>query len=116
MPTTIQTDLFAPLEIWEVPLDDGVIKFYQPLLLKPQPMPDDPEEPCLSGKTGYGLIEQNDLNLSVFAHSREELEYAVFSEIRFIWKHFVQTDDAKLNTESQKIKERYLALAEKIYG
>jgi len=41
----LDKDLLAPVEIWEVLLDESTIKFHQPLVLTPTWLPDDPEEP-----------------------------------------------------------------------
>ena len=112
-----ETDVLAPFEIWEVPFDDGkTIKFHEPLVLTPVPLPDDPEEPSASGENNYALIERPDLNISVFAETRDELEEFVLSEIRFIWQRFVLVDDAKLNVRTLAIKKTHLALAEVIDG
>jgi len=108
--------LLAPFEIWEVMLDNSTIKFYEPLVLTPVPLPDDPDEPSRPGENNYVLIERPDLNISVFANTRDELEEFVCSEIRFVWQHFVQADDAKLNVETLAIKKTYLALAEVLDG
>jgi len=110
------TDILAPFEIWEVPLAYSTIKFFRPLVLTPVPLPDDPEEPSEPGENDYVLIERPDLNISVFANTRDDLEEVVFSEIRFIWEHFVQADDVTLNAKTLAIKKTYLTLAEEIDG
>jgi len=41
---------------------------------------------------------------------------AVQSDIRFVWNHFVQTDDAQLTADARAIKDYYLSIAEVIDG
>ena len=112
MSTIKQLDLLAPFEVWEVPFGHSVIKFFKPLVLTPVPLPDDPEEPSRPGENDYALIERPELNISVFANTRDELEEFVFSEIRFIWRHTVLAPDNTLDQESIMIKRNFLAVAE----
>jgi hypothetical protein len=96
-------------------LENSTIKFYKPLFLQPQPLPDDPEESDPQEKNDFLLVEYPDLNISTFADNREDLLEFVHSDIRFTWKHIVQVDSAKLDRSALQIKHRYLALAEEIY-
>ena len=116
MSTINQLDLLAPFEIWEVPFGNSTIKFFKPLVLTPVPLPDDPEEPSEPGENDYALIERPELNISVFANTRDELEEFVFSEIRFIWKHLVLVPDNTLDKESIRIKRNFLTIAEVVDG
>ena len=109
--------LLAPIEIWEVPLDDRTaIKFNEPLILKPTPVPEDPEEPSEPGETKYLLVEYPELNISTFADNRDDLLEFVKSDIRFAWRHIVQVSPAELDREMSQIKSNYLCLAEEVYG
>jgi hypothetical protein len=116
MSFTKETTLLAPFEIWEVPLGERTIKFFEPLLLTPVPLPDDPDEPSKPGKNNYLLIEYPELNISTFADNRDDLLEFVYSDIRFTWKHIIQADSAKLDRESMQIKRNYLSIAEESHG
>ena len=102
-------------EIWEVMLENSTIKFYEPLILQPVLLPDDPEEPSPPGKNNYMLVECPDLNISTFADTREDLLEFIHSDIRFAWRRIVQVDSARLDLQSLQIKRNYLALAEEIH-
>jgi hypothetical protein len=108
-----ETTSFAPLEIWEVLLDNATVKFHQPLILTPTLMPDDPEEP---DDEEYLQIICPELNIDVWAENQEDLLEIVHSEIRFVWKHIVLQDDGKLDAKSKTIKRNHLALAEVVDG
>ena len=108
-----ELELLAPFEIWEVLLDNATIKFHAPLVLQPEWLPDDPDEPS---EQKYLCVERPDLNISVFADNRDDLYEFVHSEIRFIWEHFVQADDSQLNRDTKAIKQVYLKLAEVVDG
>jgi len=110
------TDILAPFEIWEVPLGYSTIKFFRPLVLTPVPLPDDPEEPSKPGENDYVLIERPDLNISVFANTRDDLEEIVLSNIRLNWTEYVCEKDQKLAPRAKSIKEAYLAIAEVVDG
>ena len=97
-------------EIWEVMLENSTIKFYEPLILQPVLLPDDPEEPSPPGKNNYMLVECPDLNISTFADTREDLLEFIHSDIRFAWKRIVQVDSARLDRQSLQIKRNYLRL------
>jgi hypothetical protein len=110
---TLQTDILAPFEIWEVPLDKGVIKFHEPLILTPNWMPHDPDEP---GDVDYLEVVCPELNIDVYGENREDLLGAIESNIYVMWKHFVQQDDPQLGRDTIIIKRNYLTLAEEISG
>ena len=115
LPVAGSLTLLDPFEIWEVMLENSTIKFYEPLTLKPVPLPDDPEEPSPPGKNNYMLVECPDLNISTFADNREDLLEFIHSDIRFAWKRIVHVDSARLDHQSLQIKRNYLALAEEIH-
>jgi hypothetical protein len=108
---TLQTDILAPFEIWEVPLDKGVIKFHEPLILTPNWMPHDPDEP---GDVDYLEIVCPELNIDVYGENRDELLDAVHSMIHFAWKHYVQPNNNELNAKIKTIKHNYLTIAEEV--
>jgi len=117
MRTLEKLDLLAPFEIWEVMLDDSTIKFYEPLILKPVPLPDDPEEPSQPGENNYLLVECPELNISTAADNRDDLLEFVHSDIRFAWRRIVRTETKRLDQKARAIKNHYLALAEEVtYG
>jgi hypothetical protein len=108
-----ETTLLAPFEIWEVPFGDATIKFFEPLVLTPTWMPDDPDEP---GDVEYLEVIYPELAIDVYAENREELLAWVRSEIFMNWKHFVSKDDSQLNRDTLAIKRKYLAAAEVVDG
>jgi hypothetical protein len=110
---TLQTDILAPFEIWEVPLDKGVIKFHEPLILTPNWMPHDPDEP---GDVDYLEVIYDDLAIDSWGADREELKKAIMGDINFAWRHFVQLPDNDLSGKSQTIKHYYLANTEVVDG
>ena len=116
MSLTEKLDVLAPFEIWEVLLDDSAIKFHEPLVLEPVPLPDDPEEPCEPGENNYLQIECPELNISTAADNRDDLLEFVHSDIRFAWRRIVRADEKCLDPKSRTIKKRYLALAEEVTG
>ncbi len=105
-----KTDL-APFEIWEVMLDNSTIKFHKPLVLQPEWLPDDPDEP---DENEYPTVKCPELNIDVFAEDFDDLIEFVHSDIRFVWKHIVQAPDTQLDRESRAIKRRWLNLAEEV--
>jgi hypothetical protein len=106
MTPTVQTDILAPFEIWEVPLDDNsVIKFFSPLKLKPERLPD---------SDSYGEIVYPELNIDVYGDSHDDLLEAVHSDIRFEWQRLVQKPDSELTTQAILVKQNYLNAAEEI--
>ncbi|MGL4943953.1 MAG: hypothetical protein ACRC46_12280 [Thermoguttaceae bacterium] len=109
MSTTINT--LAPIEIWEVSLDDATIKFFQPLIVEPVRELDDPNDPCEATHLSVRLPK---LNIDVFAPTHSELIGWVKSDIRTMWNHFVRKDDAKLNPDAIAVKRNYLAIAEEV--
>jgi len=113
MNQTTNAILLAPIEIWEVILDDKTIKFHQPLVLTPFLLEDDPDEP---GENEYLAVKRPDLAIGSFGADIEELESAIRSDIRFAWRHFVQTDDFHLTAVARDVKNNYLAIAEAIDG
>jgi len=106
-------DILAPFEIWEVLLDNSTIQFHQPLLLTPQRMPHDPDEP---GDVEYWEVEVPKLAISSYGINQEELGAAIRSDIRFAWRHFVMADDSLLTSDAKTIKDNYLAIAEAVDG
>ncbi len=111
MSTAKKTDLLAPLEIWEVLLDNATIKFRKPLVLKPKVLP--PEEP---GDQTYLTVEYPELGIFAFGVDREDLWNCVQSCIRVIWKEYVCEEDCKLAPLAKSFKEAYLAIAEAVDG
>jgi hypothetical protein len=111
---TLQTDILAPFEIWEVPLDvSKTLKFHNPLILKPEWLPDDPDEP---DENDYLSVIYPDLAIDSCGSDREELQKAIISDIRFAWRHFVQLPDNDLSGKSLTIKHYYLANTEVVDG
>jgi len=113
MSTINQIDVLAPFEIWEIPFGNRTIKFFEPLLLEPEYMPHDPDEP---GDVEYLEVVCPKLNIDVYADNRKDLKEFLYSEIGFIWQHIVLANDSLLDAESRAIKRRYLEIAEEIDG
>jgi len=111
MSITETLDVLAPFEIWEVLLDGSTIKFYEPLVLKPEVLP--PESPT---DRAYLIVDVPDLDISVVAIDYSELLSCVRSDIRMIWDNCVRKDDAFLTPKNRIIKQRYLSMAEEIDG
>ena len=114
MSIVLKTDLFAPMEIWEVPFDQQTIKFKEPLILTPKRVPDDPEEPEMQKE--YLQIICPELAIDVFAENRDDLLDAVYSNIRMNWKHFVLKEDRHLTSATLAIKNAYLQCSEVVDG
>ncbi|MDR0326957.1 MAG: hypothetical protein LBI05_01535 [Planctomycetaceae bacterium] len=106
-----KTDLLAPFEIWEVMLDNATIKFFKPLIVKPEILP--PEEP---GDPTYWTVDLPELDVSAVGISMEELMNCVRSDIRMIWKNCVRKDDSALTPKNRNIKRQYLLIAEEVDG
>ena len=100
------TDLLAPFEIWEVMLDHSTIKFFEPLLLKPVPIPHDEK---------HWLVEVPELMISTFGDERHGVRSGILSDIRDAWKHIVSLPDDRLSQRGKKIKQSYLAIAEEVF-
>jgi hypothetical protein len=111
MSPVTETALLAPVEIWEVILNNSTIKFHKPLILTPTFMPDDPDEP---DENEYLTVDVPELAISSHGITTEELESAIRSDIRFAWRHFVQAEDYQLAPDAMIIKKSYLAIAEAV--
>ena len=101
--------LLAPFEIWEVMLDNSTIKFFEPLIVKPEILP--PEEP---GDPTYWTVDVPNLDLSTVGISLEELGSCVRSDLRMTWKRIVQKHDDELTPNDRTIKRCYLEIAEEV--
>ena len=104
-----ETALLAPLEIWEVMLDNSTVKFFKPLIVKPKVLP--PEKP---GDQTYLTINVPELGLSAFGSDSESLWDCVQSCIRMAWKEYVCEDDSKLAPLAKSYKDAYLTIAEEV--
>jgi len=109
MSVICETGVLAPLEIWEVMLDNSTIKFFEPLVVRPKILP--PEE---SGNPTYLIVDVPELGLSAFGTDHESLWDCVQSCIRMAWKEYVCEDDSKLASLAKSYKDAYLALAEEV--
>ncbi len=101
----------APFEIWEVMLDNSTIKFHQPLMLQPEWLPDDPDEP---DENEYLSVKMPELAINVYAENFDDLLEAVHSAIRIAWRVFVRVPDDRLIPSTKEIQQNYLAIAEEI--
>jgi hypothetical protein len=106
-----KTDLLAPIEIWEVQLGNRTIKFFEPLLLTPFWIEDDPSDP---DEDEYLAVKRPDLDMVSWGRDRKELWNCIRGDIREAWECFVQVPDARLTREGLKIKNAYLAIAEEV--
>ncbi len=102
----------APFEIREVMLDNSTIRFREPLVLTPEWLPDDPNDP---DENEYLTVKVPELNISAVGSDIEELVDCVQSCINFGWRHYVQPDDSQLNYQIREIKRNYLAIAEEVF-
>jgi len=105
----IDVDVCAPFEVWEVLYGDQTIKFFEPLTLTPNKMPDDPDEPS---DEEYLQVVCSELAINVYGETRDELLEAVHSNIRMNWKHVVCAKDSQLSAPMQTVKRQFLAIAE----
>ncbi|MGL6224994.1 MAG: hypothetical protein ACRC10_00015 [Thermoguttaceae bacterium] len=115
MPRTVErTRSLIPVEVWEVPYYDKAIKFRRPLLLQPVWLKDDPAEPDIApvNEVEYMGVDEEELGISAFGATREELLSCIFSDVCFAWEHFVEESDSRLDTEGHRIKNNYLSIAE----
>ncbi|MCL2625177.1 MAG: hypothetical protein FWD31_16070 [Planctomycetaceae bacterium] len=106
-----ELDLLAPFEIWEVSLGKSTIKFHKPLVLQPEWLPDDPDDP---DENEYLAVESPLLGISAFGSDRGELWRFICGDIRETWNCFVQIPDDRLSQEGLKIKNTYLSIAEEV--
>jgi hypothetical protein len=109
-------DVLAPFEIWEVQIGESVIKFYQPLILIPywlEDDPNDPDDPPITGKNYLG-VECPELDLSAFGSNRRELWQCICGDIRAVWERCVRIPDDKLSSANREVKQNYLSIAEEI--
>ena len=106
-----ETAVLAPFEIWEVQLGNRTIKFFQPLLLTPHWLEDDPDDP---DENEYLAVEYPDLDISAFGKDREELWRCIRGDIRAAWKHCVHVPVEKLSPINKRIRENYLSVAEEV--
>ncbi len=110
--TTMLTelDVLAPFEIWEVPLGNGTyIKFFQPLVLTPEWLPDDPDDPDANE---YLAVERPELEIFANGADRRELWRCIRGDIRSAWTHFVK---AKSHSPlGKQVQANYLAIAEEM--
>ena len=113
MSTSTKTDekTLAPIEIWVVMLDNSTIKFHKPLVLQPEWLPDDPEEP---DDNEYLSVNVPELNISSWGRDYDELLIGVQDDIRMMWKTFAQQVDVRLGAAERAIKRNYLAIAEEV--
>jgi len=84
-----ETDLLAPVEIWEVLLDSSTIKFHQPIAILPTILDQGTPGECY-------YAEYPHLDISAVGVDPEELAGCLRSDIRMIWKRVVQKPDSEL--------------------
>ncbi len=115
MSTTTKTDekMLAPFEIWEVMLDNSTIKFFQPLVLQPEWLPDDPDEP---DENEYLAVKVPELDIAVFAEDFDDLIEAVHSNIRVNWRHYVLPPIDQISAQAKTVRRAYLDIAEAFNG
>lgn len=107
-----QTEILAPFEIWEVPLENGnTLKFHSPLVLQPSWMPDEQDEP---DDSEYLELDVPELNISAFGRNRNELLSCIYSDIRMTWRLFVRRKDLELTQRQSQLRAKYLNLAEEV--
>jgi len=111
MRTLEKLDLLAPFEIWEVSLGSISIKFYEPLILTPCWLEDDPDDP---DENEYLVVRRPDLDLTSWGQDRKELWNCIQGDIREAWECFVRIPDDRLSPQGKKIKAAYLAIAEEV--
>ena len=104
---TTESTALAPFEIWEVMLDDSTIKFNEPLAIKPRIL-----DQGTSGECFYA--EYPELDVSAVGVDLDELLSCLRSDIRMNWKRIVQKRTNELSVHEQRVKQRWLEIAEEI--
>ena len=111
-----ETALLATFEIWEVQLGSRTIKFFEPLLLTPFWLADDPDDRDDASGSDYEYLGVERPDLEIFANGtdRRELWNCICGDIRSAWGHFVRAEDNRLSPHGTRIKENYLRIAEEV--
>ena len=107
MTQTVETDILAPFEIWEVPFGDSTIRFFEPLVVTPTVLDKDTSAECF-------CAEYPELDLSAVGISLEELNSCVRSDIRMTWRRIVRKGNNELTPKEQAVKRRFLEMAEEV--
>ena len=113
---TTTTAILAPFEIWEIQLGNRTIKFFEPLLLTPFWLEDDPNEPDDPPVTRgeYLGVERPDLEIFANGVNRRELWNCICGDVRSAWLHFVRAEPDRLSPHGALIKKNYLRIAEEV--
>ena len=113
---TTTTAILAPFEIWEIQLGNRTIKFFEPLLLTPFWLEDDPNEPDDPPVTGceYLGVERPDLEIFANGVNRRELWNCICGDVRSAWLHFVRAEPDRLSPHGALIKKNYFRIAEEV--
>ena len=111
MSQVTKTDLLAPFEVWEVQLGNRTIKFFEPLLLTPFWLEDDPNDP---DEEEYLAVKHPDLDLISWGRDRKELWNSICGDVRSAWNHFVRAEVPRLSPHGAQIRENYLRIAEEV--
>lgn len=85
-----------PVEIREVPLDDRLLRFEPPLVLKPE----------LTGSNQLMFVEHADYGINAHAQTRDELIEEIFEQVRVLWTEYAEEDDANLTGAALALKKR----------
>ena len=104
-------------EIWEVPLDDAtVIRFFEPLVLQPFWLEDDPDSSDDTPVSVRQYLGAERPELEIFANgtNRRELWKSICGDIRSAWIHFVRAEAPRLSSHGEQIKKNYLRIAEEV--
>ena len=107
------TAVLASFEIWEIQLGNRTIKFFEPLLLTPFWLEDDPSDPPDTRRDYLG-VECPDLEIFANGTNRRELWNSICGDIRSAWLHFVQAEPDQLSPHGARIKKNYLRIAEEV--
>jgi hypothetical protein len=79
-----------------IPYGNRNLKFKTPLILTP----------FLNDSMQLLCIENTDLNINVFAHTREQLIEELYQQIAALWLEYALEDDSKLTASAHELKKR----------
>ena len=111
-----ESTLLVPFEVWEIQLGKRTIKFFEPLLLTPFWLEDDPTEPDdpPARNREYLGVERPDLEIFANGTNRRELWNSICGDVRSAWTHFVRAEANRLSPHGKRIRKNYLRIAEEV--
>jgi hypothetical protein len=84
--------------------DAGSLKFRKPLILNP----------ILDETEQLIVLENSDLGIHVFAHTRSELYDELVEHLGVLWSEYVREDSSKLDSKARELRDRLMVLIEEV--